>query len=388
MTRSPVARILAAVVAIVGGLTVAAAAQAQGRAREFIQEDGLVAVSLGGAPVRLEVLTVRSADRTGRLPIALVTHGKPASDDDLATVHASNFRSIARDLARRGWLAVVVVRRGFGLSEGEPAYSGTCRAGADLAAMFRREAEDLAAVLAEVGRRSYADPARAIALGGSAGGAAVLALASQPPPGLRAVVNVSGGLRLNACPFEDRLVAAIAGLRPKVPALWVYARNDKTFPAELVTRMHAAAVAAGADARMTMLEPVGEDGHHIFMSTDGRVRWYAALDAFLIDMGLPTIGSADVDVLMAAGLEPAQRTAAQRYLSVPGEKALARPAGGGRLNWSMSGSDVAQARKSALEQCEKSGARCEIVAENNRLAPASSPAAAGTATREGTQGAR
>jgi hypothetical protein len=91
---------------------------------------------------------------------------------------------------------------------------------------------------------------------------------------------------------------------------------------------------------------------------------------------------------MAAGLEPAQRTAAQRYLSVPGEKALARPAGGGRLNWSMSGSDVAQARKSALEQCEKSGARCEIVAENNRLAPASSPAAAGTATREGTQGAR
>ncbi|MGL4443715.1 MAG: hypothetical protein ACRCU1_08820, partial [Alsobacter sp.] len=172
MTRSPAARILAAVVAVVAGLSVAAAAQAQGRAREFIQEDGLVAVSLGGAAVRLEVLTVRSADRTGRLPIALVTHGKPASDDDLATVHASNFRSIARDLARRGWLAVVVVRRGFGLSEGEPAYSGTCRAGADLAAMFRREAEDLAAVLAEVGRRSFADPARAIALGGSAGGAA------------------------------------------------------------------------------------------------------------------------------------------------------------------------------------------------------------------------
>ncbi len=392
MKRSAAARTFAAVVAVAAGLTAAAAAaQTPARVREFVQEDSLVTVTLGGGPVRLEVLTVRSADRTGRLPIALITHGKPASDDDLATVHASNFRSIARDLARRGWLAVAVVRRGFGLSEGEQAYSGTCRPGADLAAMFRREAEDLAAVLTEIGRKPFADPARAIALGGSAGGAAVLALASQPPPGLKAVVNVSGGLRLNACPFEDRLVAAIAGLRPKVPALWVYARNDKTFPAELVARMHAAAVAAGSDARMTMLDPVGEDGHVIFMSTEGRVRWYAALDAFLVDLGLPTIGPAEVDTLMAAGLEPGQRTAAQRYLSVPGEKALARPAGGGRLNWSMSGSDVTQARKSALEQCEKSGTKCEILAENNRLVPPSPavpPAAAGAPGREAAQGAR
>lgn len=362
MKRSAAARVVLAF----GVALMATAAAAQSRPREFVQEDGLLAVTLGGAATRLETLVVRPYGRPGRLPIALVTHGKPASDDDLATVHASNFRSVARDLARRGWLAVVVARRGFGLSEGDVAYTGTCRPGADLAAMFRREADDLAAVFAEIARRPYADATRAIAIGGSAGGAAVLALASQPPPGLRAVVNVSGGLRMNGCAFEDRLVAAVAGLRPKVPALWVYARNDQTFPADLVGRMHAAALAEGTDARLTMLDPLGEDGHFIFMSPEGRVRWYAALDAFLRDLSLPTVGAAEVDALMAAGFEPAQRVSVQRYVGVPGEKAMARPVGGGRLNWSLAASDIAQARKLALEQCEKAGAPCEIVAENNR----------------------
>ncbi len=381
MKRFPAARpIIRAILAAAVVAAPLAAADAQTRPREFIQEDGLTAVSLGGSVLKLETLLVRSIGRTGRLPIALITHGKPASDDDLATVHASNFRSVARDLARRGWLAVVVARRGYGLSEGEVAYRGTCQPGADLAAMFRREADDLAAVLTEIGRRPYADATRVIAIGGSAGGAAVLALASQPPPGLRAVVNVSGGLRLNSCPFEDRLVAAMAGLRPKVPALWIYARNDQTFPAELATRMHVAAVAAGADARMTMLDPVGEDGHQIFMSMEGRVRWYAALDAFLNDIGLPTVSTAEVDALMAAAqLDPAQRVPVQRYVAVPGEKALARPTGGGRLNWFMAGNDIAQARRLALEQCQKSAPQCEIVAENNRPVVGDRGTASGTA---------
>lgn len=362
------ARAFGLALALAGGVTAATAAAAQQRApREFMQEDGLVTVTLGGVATRLEVLVVRPFGRAGRLPIALVTHGKPESEDDLATVHASNFRAIARDLARRGWLAVVVARRGFGLSDGGVAFAGTCRPGADLAAMFRREAEDLAAVLAEIARRPDADAGRVIAVGGSAGGAAVLALAGQPPPGLKAVVNVSGGLRLSACAFEDRLVAALAALRPQVPALWIYARNDRTFPADLVARLHAGALAQGSDARLTMLDPVGEDGHTIFMSPDGRLRWYAALDAFLRDLGLPTIGVAEVEALMAGGFEAAQRPTVERYLGVPGEKAMARPVGGGRLNWFLGGPDLAAARRLALEQCEKAGAPCEIVAENNRL---------------------
>ncbi|MHB2168030.1 alpha/beta hydrolase family protein [Alsobacter sp. R-9] len=372
----PVAAVAGAVLVPVLGLLLAAGAvRAQARAPEFVQESGFLPVTVDGATVRLETMTVRLAGPATPRPIAIITHGKPAGLDDVAVVHASSYRAIARDLARRGWLAVVVVRRGFGLSEGELAYANLCRADRDLGALFRRESDDLAAVLSVVSRRKDADPGRAIAIGVSAGGAVALALAARPPRGLRAVINVSGGLRLNSCPYEERLVRALVEQPPKVPTLWIYARNDQTFPPPIATAMHAGVAATGADARMVMLDPVGEDGHMLFTLPEGRTRWLAALDAFLRDLGLPTLGESEIDAIMAAGLEPQQRQAVTRYVGIPGEKAMARPAGGGKLNWYMGAADVAQARRLALEQCQKSAPQCEIVAENNRLVLGASPPA-------------
>jgi dienelactone hydrolase len=105
-----------------------------------------------------------------------------------------------------------------------------------------------------------------IALGASAGGAAVLALAARNPPGLRAVVNVSGGIRPLSpdggpgvyCKPED-LVPAFAGLgeRSRVPSLWLYAENDSLFPADYVRGLHEAYVAKGGRSDFHMFEPIG-----------------------------------------------------------------------------------------------------------------------------------
>ena len=99
-------------------ILLAAVSSARARDGEFIEDNGFYRVTIAGRMYRLEALTVRRAEATGRLPIALIAHGKPANPQSMLDDHAGNFLGVARDLASRGWLAVAVIRRGFGQSDG------------------------------------------------------------------------------------------------------------------------------------------------------------------------------------------------------------------------------------------------------------------------------
>jgi hypothetical protein len=94
---------------------------------DFLEENGFFRVTIAGRSYRLEALTVKRADSTGRLPIALIAHGKPGNLQGMLDDHAKNFVEIARDLASRGWLAVAVIRRGFGQSDGPMPSPVTCQ---------------------------------------------------------------------------------------------------------------------------------------------------------------------------------------------------------------------------------------------------------------------
>ena len=134
------------------------------------------ATTIDNRTVRLEGLIVKRSDLTEKLPIALITHGKSSHLSDMLESKAPDYAGPARDLARRGWLAVVVMRRGFGQSDGPMAASVSC-ATTSFANRFAADADDLQGALAAVSKRPDADPDRAIAIGVSAGGAAVVALA-------------------------------------------------------------------------------------------------------------------------------------------------------------------------------------------------------------------
>jgi dienelactone hydrolase len=72
-------------------------------------------------------------------------------------------------------------------------------------------------------------------------------------PGLKVVVNVSGGLALLNCEKNsDRLVEAMRhyGARSRVPNLWYYAKTDSIFPEETVVKMRAAFLEGGAYAKL------------------------------------------------------------------------------------------------------------------------------------------
>src|SRR5262245_1908577 len=94
--------------------------------RDLTEDASFLRVAIHGRTVRLEGLVVRRADATGRLPVALIAHGKPSTMAAMLDKRADDYVRQARDLARRGWLAVVVMRRGFGASDGPQPMPVTC----------------------------------------------------------------------------------------------------------------------------------------------------------------------------------------------------------------------------------------------------------------------
>jgi len=357
----------------------AMASATAGLDNELLEERTFLTVQNDKGRFRLEALVVKPAKADGRLPIALITHGKNAKAEENQALRADMMLPQARDFAARGWLAVVVLRRGYGQSDGLPGVSRgaaymACE-NADLARGFEVEADDLDGALKVIAARPDADGSRAIAIGQSLGGGVVLAFAARRPAGLLGVVNVSGGAwrtngEGNVCQHAD-LVAAMAtlGARTRIPTLWLYAENDSLFPPELVTRMRDAYAASGGRAELRMFPPVVHDGHRLFADFGGRVKWLRAVDGFLQTHGMPNANLARAEMVMSTTkLGARARPVVEEYLSTPAPKLLVATPSGAGAYWVANPNDIEGARKRLLTNCrEKSGAECTVVMENNEL---------------------
>ena len=209
------------------GLTLAFA---PARAAQFYTEDLRIPMAEAG-PQGLEAFLVRPAG-SKRYPLALLSHGTPRSFADRATMNAHEYYGIALEYARRGFAALIVMRRGYGTSPGGRVDSvGGCANAAYLPAAAIA-VTDLRAAIDAMARRADVTTTGMIAAGHSAGGLATVALTAQPPPGLVAAISFAGGRGSrdddgDVC-NEDGLVQAFAsfGKTSRVPMLWVYATND------------------------------------------------------------------------------------------------------------------------------------------------------------------
>ena len=81
---------------------------------------------------------MKKRDAAGKLPIALIAHGKPGSEGRMLDERAGEYVRQARDLARRGWLAVVAMRRGYGGSDGPALGAAQLRKHLDARPLRRR----------------------------------------------------------------------------------------------------------------------------------------------------------------------------------------------------------------------------------------------------------
>lgn len=342
---------------------------------EVVEDTAPLSVTINGKDYALDALVARLPGGN-KLPVALITHGSSQGGGRLATMNGW-LRAWAHEFAHRGWLAVAVMRRGYGHSEGEEADNAGSCAGPDVGRYLDAHADDLEAALRTVARRPDADMERVLAVGDSTGGAAVIALAARPSVTLSAVVSVSGGFghRLGpfhpdpACPlYEAELVWNFArfGATARVPTLWLYAENDGWFRPGLVGRMRAAFTGAGGRAELVTLPPFRDDGHALFYAPGGKQVLLPEIDRFLRANGLPTWDEAVFAPLLAR-LPPADVKGAQDYLRLsPVEKALALAPGGG-VHWHFNEQTAAEARRQALAYCKKeTGKDCTLAIDNFR----------------------
>jgi hypothetical protein len=142
-------------------LLLLSASSATRAADYLLQENTFFRVNLKGSTFRLEGLVVKRADATGRLPIALFAHGKAPNLQNMLDEHATDLIGQAKDLAARGWLSVVVIRRGFGQSDGPMPLPLSCQS-TSFVGRFSADADELTATLDVIASRPDADVTRVI----------------------------------------------------------------------------------------------------------------------------------------------------------------------------------------------------------------------------------
>jgi dienelactone hydrolase len=318
----------------------------------------------------LEALLVRPpADR--KLPLALITHGTPREGADRRKMKIANFSLIARDFARRGWVAVVVMRRGHGASEGEYEEGMRC-ANPDYVHSGRMAVYDLKSAVRYLSEQSYVDASRVIGVGQSTGGFSWLATSADAPPNLVAVINFAGGhgsLRPRENCSEGQMLVAMRtfGAGSRIPSLWIYAENDSYVVPDLARRMHGAFVSAGAPAELAMVPAFEDDGHALLYRAAGVYIWTPLVDAFLRKHALPTWAPED----MRGELVPPSRQANyRRYLAAHAEKAFALALDGSYSSYWSGVASIGAARQHALTDCEAGVRKCRTFAVNFGVVPA------------------
>ncbi|MBB6144885.1 dienelactone hydrolase [Silvibacterium bohemicum] len=343
-------------------------------------EDEVWAPVPNSFPRGLDVLEVY-ADRPGKHPLALLTHG--TSNIEQERQHVTPWAQLGQALwfARRGYVAIVIVRKGYGRSGGEPDRKlGGCKVGGSFREAGEASAQDLRAVAKWAAQRPEVDASTLVSAGVSTGGFAQAALTEDPPKELKAAISFAGGRGGDGKEHECNLGGAIdafqdfgkgAAKHGAVPMLWIYSQNDHWFPPSMATQFEDAYRKAGGSVEFVLALPDGEDGHHLYAHVEA---WSATVESFLRARDLLPLGDevlplpAAPNVPPPAGVSERGLNAWKRYLVYGPYKAFAVSSNGewGSTNGAF---DQQLADQDAMDRCRKAateGAACQIV---SRTAP-------------------
>jgi dienelactone hydrolase len=355
---------------VVAGLCLFAGVKAPAQATmRYLEREFRMPLTTAG-PAGLDVLEVR-ADVPGKRPLALLTHGTAAEQEQRAHVTPWGQLEQAMWFARRGYVALVVVRQGYGRSGGkQDSTQGGCSHGGNFRDAGDASADDLRAAAKYMSTQPEVDASQIVSVGVSTGGFAQVALAANPPPGLKAAISFAGGRGGDGKGDNCNLSGLIAafhdfGKHNKVPMMWLYAENDKWFPPKMSLEFDKAFHAAGGQDEFVMVPPDGEDGHgyyrHIAAWSDRVDAFLRAHDAMPLSDLLPPAPVPNVPA--PAGLSDRGREAFDRFLLSGPYRAFAT-AGGTAYGFAVGQFDQESADKLALENCAKGAkgaGKCTVV---------------------------
>lgn len=229
-------------------------------------------------------------DGTAPARLVVINHGSPRE-----SAQRPGMRPIpcgaepVRWFTARGFVVLQPMRRGYGATGGRWAEHYDGCAEPDYVRAGRESARDITAAVAAGRALPGVRPDGVLVVGQSAGGWASIALAAEPPQGVGALVNFSGGRagwaggQPNTVCRRDRLeqAAGVFGATARLPMLWIYTANDSYFPPDLPQALHAAFTAAGGQADLVRLGAFGEDGHRVFPARGGSALWGPVLESWL-----------------------------------------------------------------------------------------------------------
>ncbi len=272
---------------LVFGLAALLAAASSASAQRYVEREVSIPW-VEASPNGLDALLVY-ADLPGKHPLVVITHGSSRKAEEHANVTPWQELHQAQWFARRGWIALVVVRRGYGMSGGEQdgRHGGHCPyTNYEEAAEYG--AEDLRVAIEYARDLPQVDATHVVAMGVSTGGLAVVALTARAPTGLVAAINFAGGRGSKAdhkvCNPADLVNAYRSfGRSSRTPMLWIYAQNDKFFWPKLARKFDAAFRSGGGQDQFVLAPPIGTDGHSLFRHVDA---WSSTVDEFLKAQGL------------------------------------------------------------------------------------------------------
>jgi dienelactone hydrolase len=221
--------------------------------------------AIGGKDYQLEAMLYLPQDGKTRHPLIIMTHGRNGPHPWANPRQIDSYRALNGELAERGYLVMMLVRRGYGHSQGPDSEFLDTAESSGIAG-----AEDVKSAIAFMRSRSDIDVNRIVIMGQSQGGWIALAASTLVMEGVRGVVNISGainfregeGKNIRSHYVETSLekCAASFGKAAKVPTLWLYSENDNHLPSA-VNEWFSAFSRGGGKGRLIIKPPYKNKGH-------------------------------------------------------------------------------------------------------------------------------
>jgi len=298
-------------------------------------------VRIPAANGRTLAATILRPDTQGSFGAVILNHGVSASARERARESSDLLINAAAVFARRGYVVVLPLRRGFGATGGEMAEDpGSC-SNPDYKGAEQNAADDVMAAYDYARALPYVDGNRVILAGQSAGGmVSVFTAGTRQPQGLVAVLAFAAGRGGDpdvnpGVPCAIEPVARVfdsLGKNIRVPVLFHYAENDLFFSPKVTRGWFDRFNAYGANAEYALQPAFGKDGHYLFGDTLGVRYWLPTVETFLAKHGVTftRLDSADPEraPLLALDRVPNIKSDAckglyRAFLESPGPRAYA-----------------------------------------------------------------
>jgi dienelactone hydrolase len=301
----------------------------------------------------------------GPIGAVVLNHGVSASARERARESSDLLINAAAVFARRGYVVVLPLRRGFGLTGGEMAEDpGSC-SNPDYQRAEQNAADDVMSAYNYARTLPYVDGSRMILAGQSAGGmVSIFTAGTRQPQGLVAVLAFAAGRGgdpdINPgvpCAIEPiaRVMDGL-GKNVRVPVLFNYSENDLFFSPKISRGWYERFNASGANAEYVLQPSFGKDGHYLFGDTLGVRYWLPTVEGFLARHGVAfnRLDQADPERAPLLSLERVPNIKSEScrglyraFLESPGPRAYA-VSDDGRCGFA---GGLQDARDQAMKQC-------------------------------------